>query len=106
MKLYFTIVGTFAPQIAAQQASKIFGKPRIFKRPVREQAILNTSLQSILETPVGKLAVYSWSPPNPAKIQKSVLLVHGWSSRGTQLAVPFVPAICALGYRVVNLLSS
>lgn len=71
-----------SPKLAAKFAMKIFTSPIKFKIPKREQKMDANSRQEIINIPsIGKkINVYHYGD-SPHR----VLLVHGWSGRGTQL---------------------
>ncbi|MGV3459938.1 MAG: alpha/beta hydrolase [Flavobacterium sp.] len=68
--------------MAAKFAMKIFTTPMKFKLPAREEEMDKNSRQEIIGIPsIGKeINVYHYGESD-----KKVLLVHGWSGRGTQL---------------------
>lgn len=71
-----------APQLAVKFAAKLFTTPIKHKMPRREQEMDQKALQSKLYIPAIKKSsvVYEWGSG-----KQKVLLVHGWSGRGTQL---------------------
>lgn len=71
-----------SPRLAAKFAIKLFTTPMKFKLPKREEAMEQSSRQELIEIPVlgKKINVYHYGNSD-----KRVLLVHGWSGRGTQL---------------------
>ena len=91
----FQTLGRLFPQKAAEIAYKLFSTPRSRAKhrasdPILEQAHL-------FEVLYGKyiLKGYEWGSG-----EKTILLVHGWESRGTALRT-FVPALLKKGYKVV-----
>lgn len=76
------ILEVTSPKLAARFAMKIFTTPVKFKLPKREAAMDANSRQELVAIPqLGKtINVYHYGN-SPRK----VLLVHGWSGRGTQL---------------------
>ena len=76
------ILQTLSPTMAAKYAMKLFVTPMKFKLPKREEAMERESRQEFLEIPSlnKKIRVY-----HLGESSKKVLLVHGWSGRGTQL---------------------
>lgn len=93
----FASLGRLFPRLAARAAYHFFSKPRV-------RAVHKTSDELIesarpFEVLYGKiiLTCYEWG-----KGEKTVLLVHGWESRGTAMRT-FVPGLVASGYRVVAL---
>jgi pimeloyl-ACP methyl ester carboxylesterase len=71
-----------SPKLAAKFAIKLFTKPIKFKLPKREAEMDNNSRQQIVGIPILKknINVYLYG-----ESERKVLLVHGWSGRGTQL---------------------
>ena len=69
-------------KLATRFAVKLFTTPMKHKMPNREHEMDKNSIQSELFIPIidKKIVVYEYS-----KSSKKVLLVHGWSGRGTQL---------------------
>lgn len=69
-------------KMAAKFAMKIFTTPMKFKLPAREEEMDLKSRQEIMNIPAinKEINVYHYG-----KSDKKILLVHGWSGRGTQL---------------------
>jgi pimeloyl-ACP methyl ester carboxylesterase len=87
-------LGGLAPELAALASERMFLTPRRFPRPTWEQEALLSAQRGSLVTPQGELPIYSWgSGP-------TVLLVHGWEGRGSQMSA-FVPALVKAGYRAL-----
>lgn len=71
----------FSGKLALKFALKLFFTPIKFKRPKREDELYNAAKKTILTNNLGnKFEVLVWGEEN----KKSILLVHGWSGRGTQ----------------------
>lgn len=79
---------------AAREALDLFLTPRKHKRPAREQAVLVDARP--LALPSSGLSALTWGAG------PTVLLLHGWEGRGTQLAA-FIAPLVAAGKRVVAL---
>ncbi len=93
--LAFASLGRLFPSKAAQLAERLFSTPHI-------RAVHKTSDEWIegarrSEMPYGGISLkyYEWGQG-----EKTILLVHGWESRGTALR-SFVPGLLKAGYRVV-----
>ncbi|MDG2433572.1 alpha/beta fold hydrolase [Flavobacterium sp.] len=71
-----------SPKLATLYIAKLFTTPIKHKIPKREQNMDNTSVQKVVSVPdINKeIVVYTYGTS-----PKKVLLVHGWSGRGTQL---------------------
>jgi pimeloyl-ACP methyl ester carboxylesterase len=76
------ILEVTSPKLAAKFAMKIFTTPVKFPLPKREEEMnAKTRQEMVLIPAVGeKICVYHYGESD-----KKVLLVHGWSGRGTQL---------------------
>jgi len=92
----FSTFGPIFPQAAANQAIKIFSTPR--RRAKHKISDLTMEQAKVFEFMFkGKiLKGYEWG-----KGDKTVLLVHGWESRGTALR-SFVPILLEKGFKVVT----
>ena len=76
------LLQAISPKLATLFAAKLFTTPRKHKIPKRELHMEDNSVQTKLLIPkINKeIVVYQYG-----KSDKKVLLVHGWSGRGTQL---------------------
>lgn len=83
---------------AVSFAAKLFSTPIKHKMPRRELDMDEKSIQSLQSIPeIGKeIVVYEWG-----NSPKKVLLVHGWSGRGTQL-FKIAETLVENGYSVVS----
>lgn len=71
-----------APKSAAKFAIKLFTTPFKFKLPKRERAMDTNSTQQLVYIPEIKKSINVYTYGNGSK---KVLLIHGWSGRGTQM---------------------
>jgi pimeloyl-ACP methyl ester carboxylesterase len=85
-------------KLAVQFAARLFTSPIKHKIPKREMEMDANSRQQMLTIPTiqKKINVYQYG-----KCKKKILLVHGWSGRGTQL-VKFAEEFEKLGYQIVS----
>jgi len=76
------LISFFSIRLVTMYASKLFTTPIKHRTPKRELEMEQKSIQKLIPIPVinKKVVVYQYG-----KSQKKVLLVHGWSGRGTQL---------------------
>ncbi len=95
VRFMFNTLGRLFPKKAGKAAYKLFTQPRI--RAVHRQSDEVLESARLFEILYGKviLKAYEWG-----RGERTVLLVHGWESRGTALR-GFVPGLVAAGYRVV-----
>lgn len=90
----FVLLNVVAPKWGARRAYRLwFTSPR-FPEPPREQRWREAAHIEYLDHTYGPLAVYRWGQ-GPV-----VLLVHGWSGRGTQMGA-FAAPLVARGFSVV-----
>ncbi|MFL9843618.1 alpha/beta hydrolase [Flavobacterium rhizosphaerae] len=82
IKTASVILEALSPKLAAKFAIKLFMTPIKYKLPKREENMdKNTQQEHITITPLNKtICVYHYGTG-----ARKVLLVHGWSGRGTQL---------------------
>jgi pimeloyl-ACP methyl ester carboxylesterase len=91
--------------LGASLAERLFTSPRRHSRPMREQTVLATARESVVEvtlrSPRGghsqvPITTWRWGRSDAP----TVLLVHGWEGRGSQLGA-FVEPLLAAGLSVV-----
>ncbi|WP_162127553.1 alpha/beta fold hydrolase [Flavobacterium phycosphaerae] len=93
-----TLLQAISSKLATRFAAQLFITPLKHKIPKRELHMEKESRQTKLSIPKikKKITVYEYGSG-----EKKVLLVHGWSGRGTQL-VKIADELVALGYTVVS----
>ncbi|MDB4949928.1 MAG: acetoin dehydrogenase subunit dihydrolipoyllysine-residue acetyltransferase [Gemmatimonadetes bacterium] len=94
MRAGMRALGWVSPAAAGRVAVRLFFRPRRHERPDRERQVLLEGAP--LELRSG-LAATAWGGDGP-----TVLLVHGWEGRGSQLGA-FVRPLVLAGRRVVAL---
>jgi pimeloyl-ACP methyl ester carboxylesterase len=88
----------FSVDLVTKLASRIFTMPIKHKTPNRELAMdKNTEQETVFIPKINKKIVVYHYGNSP----KKVLLVHGWSGRGTQL-VKFADELIKLGYSTIS----
>ena len=77
------ILTTISPWLASRFAAKLFLTPFRYKLPEREKEMDSNSIQKkeFVESMNREIVTYEYGVSS-----KKILLVHGWSGRGTQLA--------------------
>lgn len=95
IRLLFSTLGYIFPRPMARLAYRFFSTPRHRARHRSSDELLESA--RIFEFMYGRqmLKGYEWGYGG-----RTVLLVHGWESRGTALR-SFVPALLEMGYRIV-----
>lgn len=96
IRLGFRLGGTLSPQLAGRIAYKLWLTPTRFSTPESERAALESAEIAHCNINANRIATYSWGHSGP-----TVLLVHGWSGRGTQLGA-FVEPLVEAGFRVLS----
>lgn len=96
IRLGFRVGGHLAPILAGRLAYKLWFTPARFQTPASEKHALESAEVEYLQLNNHTIATYSWGQAGPV-----VLLVHGWSGRGTQLG-SFVAPLVDAGYRVLS----
>jgi pimeloyl-ACP methyl ester carboxylesterase len=91
----FQTLGRLFPRAASKVAFRLFTTPQMRAKHRTSDEILESA--RIFEVLYGKriLKAYEWGSGD-----RTILLVHGWESRGTAMR-SFVPGLVARGYRVV-----
>lgn len=76
------LISFISPKLITLFAAKLFTTPIKHKIPKRELEMDRTSIQKLISIPAinKEVVVYKYG-----KSEKKILLVHGWSGRGTQL---------------------
>jgi len=88
------LLSTVSPSAAAAVAERLMTTPFRHPRPDREALLLQDAERFDVPFGDGRLAAWRWGEG------PTVVLVHGWSGRGAQLAA-LVPTLVASGHRVV-----
>ena len=96
IRMGFRIGGTLSPKLAGRAAYKLWFTPTRFSTPASEQDALKSADCVNRKINDMNIATYHWGQSGPA-----VLLVHGWSGRGTQLGA-FVQPLINAGFRVLS----
>ena len=92
------LLEVISTKLVTKFAAKLFTRPIKHKIPKREFHMEKESIQEIVFVPsINKeIVVYHYG-----KSEKKILLVHGWSGRGTQL-VKIADELLNLGYSTVS----
>lgn len=96
IRFAFQVGGRLAPAIAGRIAYKLWFMPTRHKTPASEKKAYETAEIQYVEIDGHNIVTYSWGKTAP-----TVLLVHGWSGRGTQLG-SFVQPLIAAGFSVLS----
>jgi len=91
----FRALGPLAPRLAAFIAFRLFTTPRFRARHASSDEMLASARRFDLKFRNRRLQGYEWGEG-----ERTILLVHGWESRGTAMR-SFVPPLLERGFRVV-----
>lgn len=92
----FKVFCALAPRTAARVALRLFRTPHRHGTPLREKAWLKSAEPFSLDVAGERLRAWSWGEG------PTVLLVHGWEGRGSQMGA-FAHPLVEAGFRVVTL---
>lgn len=92
------ILQAISPKLATQFAAKLFTTPVKYKIPKRELHMLRQSAQQDILIPSINKVIKTYQYGNSTK---RILLVHGWSGRGTQL-VKIADELLKQGYSTIS----
>lgn len=96
LRTFFKYLELLSPFIASRLASFLFFTPIRFSTPPQEKSYAEDAVQTTLKYKNNKVIVYEWGTSS-----KTILLVHGWSGRATQVAHLTKPLL-ETGYKVIS----
>ncbi len=94
LRTVFPILGELAPPLAARLAGRIFGTPPRHRTSEEEWIALSRATPGRVSSSGRSIATWTWGRG------PTVLLVHGWGSRGVRLH-SFIEPLVESGYRVI-----
>lgn len=100
LQLAFRIGGRLSPKLASYFAFRLWLTSPRYKTPDSERSTLESAIVEFHSIKKHRVASYIWGRSLPTA-KPTVLLVHGWSGRGTQLGA-FVEPLLEAGYRVLS----
>lgn len=92
----FKIGGVIAPRLTGRMAYELWITPTRVSTPESEKSVLASAQIRTCNINRHEIVTYHWGESGA-----TVLLVHGWGGRGTQLG-SFVEPLLAAGYRVIS----
>ncbi|MCK4579418.1 MAG: alpha/beta hydrolase, partial [Candidatus Marinimicrobia bacterium] len=95
IRVISAILCRVAPPLAVKWADRLFFTPVNRKRPQSELPAYKSAQKSFIDFKGLKVALFQWGHGD-----KTVILLHGWGSRGTRLG-NLAPAFNERGYRVL-----
>lgn len=96
MRPGFRVLGRLVPGLAGYFAYRLWFTPTRFGTPSSEMQALEAADIKSIAIHDRDIMTYKWGSGGP-----KVLLVHGWSGRGTQMG-RFVPPLLGAGYQVLS----
>ncbi|MEO1086922.1 MAG: alpha/beta hydrolase, partial [Acidobacteriota bacterium] len=101
IRLYFRALAGVAPRVAGRHAYRLFSTPRYRARnPEGASAVMSRARRLELDVEGRQVVAFEWASPRPDAPR--VLLMHGWESRASRLATPWVEPLLAAGYSVLS----
>jgi pimeloyl-ACP methyl ester carboxylesterase len=94
IRLFFRAVGAAAPRVAAYLGERMFYIPPPYHMPRREREWMRQAVREDLPLAGHNVATYRWGDTGP-----TVVLVHGWGGRASQMGSLVAPLVSA-GFRV------
>lgn len=95
MRLMFQVLTPVIPGIMNRYAYNLWITPLRIKAPEREQIFADKAKASYIIADGLKIRVWSWGEG------PTVLFIHGWGGRGTQISC-FIDALTNAGYKVMS----
>ncbi|MDT0685808.1 alpha/beta hydrolase [Autumnicola psychrophila] len=92
------ILTKLSPHLASRFAAKLFLTPFRYKLPEREKKMDDESIQKRIKLPIADREIVTYEY---GKSSRKILLVHGWSGRGTQLS-KIAEALLEQGYSTIS----
>lgn len=102
-RLAFSGIGAVLPEAMAVLAERMYFTARRHRLPDRERTILEEAMPFTVLAEAGPLCAWRWQPllPWEQADRGTVLLVHGWEGRASQLG-SFVGPLVGRGFTVVG----
>jgi len=100
LRLIYNTAGRIFPAYFANKAYEQWFTTTRFKTPNYELTALNSARKENIMVNNLPIAVYLWQDEN-IKPDKTLLFVHGWTGRGTQI-VNYIEKLNAMGFRVIS----
>ena len=98
--LFSKVIAFLSTKWAVQFASILFIKPIKYKVPKRENTMFEKSKKQMVLIPAINKQVFVYEY-GKKEINQKVLLVHGWSGRGTQLS-EIATELVKIGYEIIS----
>jgi len=100
LRTVYNTIGRVFPDFFANHAHQLWFTTMRFKTPAYELPALKSATQETIDINGVKVTAYSWQD-NAVTTDKTLLFVHGWTGRGTQI-VHYIKPLNAMGYRIIS----
>lgn len=100
LRFMYSTLGPLFPNYFGKLAYEQWFTTTRFKTPAYELPALKSATRETIEVNHLPVAVYIWQDKT-TEPEKTVLFVHGWTGRGTQV-VNYIKKLNAIGYRVIS----
>ena len=97
----FQLTGWISTALAGRMAYKLWLTPTRFETPATEQKALRSAIIESHRIHDKDITTFTWQSTAVGENSPTVLLVHGWSGRGTQMG-SFAEPLNNAGYRVIS----
>jgi len=96
LRLYFKVLDTLSPRMAAKKLYHIMSNPRIHKLREFEEKALNRSKKELVKFKGFNIQKYSWGKPD----DPIALLIHGWEGQAGNFGA-LIDLLLGKGYQIV-----
>lgn len=100
LRTMYNTIGRVFPNFFANHAHQLWCTVIRFNTPAYEQAALQSADKGNIDINDVTVTTYSWQD-DTVTCDKTLLFVHGWAGRGTQIA-HYIKSLNTMGYRVVS----
>lgn len=100
LRFTYNTFGRLFPVYFGNRAYEQWFTTTRFKTPSYELPALHSADRKTIQVNGLAVAVYIWQPENNTA-DKTLLFIHGWTGRGTQIA-NYIKRLNSLGYRVIS----
>ena len=100
IRFIYNTLGRLFPSYYGHRAYELWFTTTRFKTPVYEQQAEQSAIKETINVNGLPIAVYIW-PAEKEPYNKTLLFIHGWTGRGTQV-VNYIKPLNATGYRIIS----
>jgi len=100
LRLTYNTLGRIFPAYFGKRAYELWFTTIKYKTPNYEKNVLKTASIESVDVNGLNVSVYIWQD-SKVKSKATLLFIHGWTGRGSQIA-NYIEPLIALGYRVIS----